>query len=92
MELDPKLLAARRSLADLRRANEKPNEALTLYRELLAAEPKDLSARAGVVLSLFESGQREEAERELEAALKEETPNLSLLAGAAYWYAAQGDG
>jgi tetratricopeptide (TPR) repeat protein len=41
-----------------------------------------------VVLSLFDLGKRAEAETELEAALKDEPRNLSLLVGAAYWYAA----
>ncbi|HEX8160889.1 MAG TPA: tetratricopeptide repeat protein [Pyrinomonadaceae bacterium] len=90
-ELDPKSAAARRSLADLRRATGKPEEALKLYREQLAAEPKDAAARAGIVLSLFDAGRRGEAERELDAALKDDARNLPLLAGAAYWYAAHGD-
>lgn len=88
LELDPKSSRSRRSLADLRRATAKPEEALLLYRELLQADASDKLARSGVVLSLFDLGRREEAERELEAALKEEARNLSLLVGAAYWYAA----
>jgi tetratricopeptide (TPR) repeat protein len=48
-------------------------------------------ARNGVVLSLFDANQREEAERELEAALKDDPHNIQLLAGASYWYAAHGD-
>ncbi|HLM55194.1 MAG TPA: tetratricopeptide repeat protein [Pyrinomonadaceae bacterium] len=92
LELDPKSSAARRSLADLRRATGKPEEALALYRELLQAEPQDVGARAGLVLSLFEAGKRQEAERELEGALMEHAGNLTLLVGAAYWYAARGEG
>lgn len=92
LELAPKSARSRRSLADLRRATGKPEEALTLYRELLQAEAGDKLARSGVVLSLFDLGRREEAERELEAALKDEPRNLSLLVGAAYWYAAHADG
>lgn len=91
LELDAKSVRSRRSLADLRRATGKPEEALALYRELLQAEPKDNLARSGVVLSLFDLGRREEAERELDAALKSEPRNLSLLTGAAYWYAAKGE-
>jgi tetratricopeptide (TPR) repeat protein len=90
-ELDPKSAAARRSLADLRRATGKPGESLKLYRDQLAADPKDGAARAGVVLSLFDAGKREEAERELDAALKDDARNLQLLSGAAYWYAAHGE-
>jgi tetratricopeptide (TPR) repeat protein len=92
LELDPKSARSRRSLADLRRATGKPEEALTLYRELLQAEPGDKAARAGVVLSLFDLGKREEAERELEAALKDDARNFQLLTSAAYWYAAHSDG
>jgi tetratricopeptide (TPR) repeat protein len=44
------------------------------------------------VLSLFDAGRRAEAERELEAALFEQASNLPLLVGAAYWYAARGEG
>jgi tetratricopeptide (TPR) repeat protein len=88
LELDPKSARSRRSLADLRRATSKPEEALKLYRELLQADASDKLARSGVVLSLFDLGKREEAERELDAALKDEARNLSLLVGAAYWYAA----
>lgn len=92
LELDAKSGRSRRSLADLRRATGKPEAALALYRELLQAEPGDKLARSGVVLSLFDLGRKDEAERELEAALKEEPRNLSLLTGAAYWYAAHNDG
>jgi tetratricopeptide (TPR) repeat protein len=88
LELDSQSVRSRRSLADLLRATGKPEEALTRYRELLQAEPKDALARTGVVLSLFDLGKRDEAERELEATLKDEPRNLSLLTGAAYWYAA----
>ncbi|MDQ1612110.1 MAG: hypothetical protein QOG00_2041 [Pyrinomonadaceae bacterium] len=91
VELDPRSAPARHSLADLRRATGKPEEALTLYRELLAADANDRGARNGVVLALFDAGKREEAERELEAALTAEPRNLSLLTGAAYWYAAHGE-
>ncbi|HYG80512.1 MAG TPA: TPM domain-containing protein [Pyrinomonadaceae bacterium] len=90
-ELDPQLASARRALADLRRAAGKPEEALALYREQLAAVPSDRPARAGLVLSLLDLGRREEAEREMEAALKEDASNIALLVGASYWHAAQGD-
>ncbi|MDT7602672.1 MAG: hypothetical protein QOF61_669 [Acidobacteriota bacterium] len=90
-ELDPKSTPARHSLADMSRATGKPAEALAIYRELLAADSTDRAARDGVVLSLFDAGRRAEAERELEAALKDDPRDLQLLAGAAYWYAAHGD-
>ncbi len=91
-ELDPSSVVARRSLADLQRATGKAEAALALYREQLAADPKDTSARTGLVLSLFDMGQREEAERELARALEEQPTNLPLLVGAAYWYAANKEG
>lgn len=40
-ELDPKDAATRRTLAELKRATGKTDEALALYREQLAAEPQD---------------------------------------------------
>ncbi|HEY0083639.1 MAG TPA: hypothetical protein VGB61_12675, partial [Pyrinomonadaceae bacterium] len=46
VELDPRSAPARRSLADLRRATGKPEAALSLYRELLAADANDRAARA----------------------------------------------
>jgi Tfp pilus assembly protein PilF len=88
LELEPKATSARRSLADLLRATGKPEEALALYREQLKADATDKGARAGEVLSLFDLGKKAEAETSLEAALKDDPRNLSLLVGAAYWYAA----
>ncbi len=46
VELDPRSVAARHSLADLRRATGKSEEALSLYRELLAADAEDAEALA----------------------------------------------
>jgi uncharacterized membrane protein YgcG/tetratricopeptide (TPR) repeat protein len=91
LELDPKLMTARQSLADLRRASGKTDEALALYREQLTSSPADKPARAGVVLSLLDLGKKEEAEREMEAALKDDARNMALLIGASYWHAAKGD-
>jgi tetratricopeptide (TPR) repeat protein len=92
LELDPTSASARRSLADLRRAAGKAGEALALYREQLAADPADKAARAGVALSLLDAGERAEGERALEAEFKDDTRNLVLLVGAAYWYAAHDEG
>jgi tetratricopeptide (TPR) repeat protein len=93
LELDPKSAAARVVLADLKRASGKTEAALALYRELLRAEPKNNRARAGLILSLFELGKKEEAETELGNALKDEAQarNLPLLVGAAYWFIAHND-
>src|SRR5919205_868368 len=90
---DEKLRAGDRAAgAELKRATGKPEEAAALYREQLAANAQDASARAGVVLSLFDAGKREEAERELQSALTGEARDLPLLVGASYWHAAHGDG
>jgi tetratricopeptide (TPR) repeat protein len=91
VELDPRSVPARHSLADLRRATGQVEAALSLYRELFAADAKNVSARTGMVLALYDAGKREEAERELEAALTDEPRNLPLLTGSAYWYAAHGE-
>src|SRR5205085_7984665 len=91
-ELDPTSAGARRVLAELRRATGKSEEALALYREQLTADPQDANARTGLVLSLFDAGKREEAERELQSALTGEAKDLPLLVGASYWYSARGEG
>ena len=90
---DPKSTAAKVALADLRRAAGNSEAALTLYREVLEADPKSNSARAGVVLSLLELGKKPEAEQEITAALQnpEKARNLPLLVGAGYWYLAHND-
>ena len=91
LELDPTSKVSRISLADLYRASGKAEQALVLYNEQLAADPKDRAARAGKVISLLELSRTDEANTELNAALTAEPRNLPLLAGAAYWYAAHGD-
>lgn len=91
LELSPTSDFARRSLAELRRATGKTEEALALYRELLKANAADEFARVGMIVSLFELGQKDEAERELAAALKEMPNSLALLTGAAYWFAAHNE-
>lgn len=91
--LNPKLLSAKLALADLQRASDKSEAALTMYREIAQADPKNNSARAGIVLSLLELGRKDEAEQELTAALEdaEKARNLPLLVGAAYWFMAHDD-
>jgi len=90
LALDPKSNAARIALADLKRASGKNEEALALYRELLAADAKSNRARAGLILSLLELGKKDEGEAELNKALqdKDQSHNLPLLVGAAYWFMA----
>ena len=91
VELDPTSKASRVSLADLYRASGKPERALAIYNEELAADPKDRAARAGKVISLLELSRVDEANTELDAALKDDPQNLPLLTGAAYWFGAHGD-
>ena len=91
LELNPNSKAARRGLADLRRAFGKDEEALALYREQLTAEPADKGARAGLVISLLNLGRSDEAKTEMESALKADPTNLPLLSSAAYWFAAHNE-
>jgi tetratricopeptide (TPR) repeat protein len=93
LALEPKSAAAKIALADLKRAAGKFEEALTLYREQLLADPKSNSARAGLVVSLLELGKKDEADQEINTALKskDQPGNLPLLVGAAYWFLAHGD-
>ncbi|HSK64496.1 MAG TPA: TPM domain-containing protein, partial [Pyrinomonadaceae bacterium] len=91
LELDPSSKVSRVSLADLYRASGKAEDALALYNEQLASDPKDRAARAGKVISLLDLSRQDEANKELEAALTEEPRNLPLLSGAAYWFAAHGN-
>ncbi|MGZ8844035.1 MAG: TPM domain-containing protein, partial [Pyrinomonadaceae bacterium] len=90
LALNPKSLSAKLALADLKRASGQSEAALTLYREVVEANPKNNSARAGIVLSLLELNRKAEAEQELTAALQdpEKARNLSLLVGASYWFMA----
>ena len=91
LDLDPASKASRVSLADLYRASGKPELALALYNEELASDPKDRAARAGKVISLLELSRPDEANTELETALKDDAQNLPLLSGTAYWFAAHGN-
>ncbi|HEV8588530.1 MAG TPA: TPM domain-containing protein [Pyrinomonadaceae bacterium] len=88
--LNPKSTSAKLALADLKRAADKNEAALALYREVAEADPKNNSARAGIILSLLELGRKDEAEQELNSTLSdpEKARNLPLLVGAAYWFMA----
>ncbi len=92
MELDGGSVASKRSLAEMKRALGRSDEAAALYREIIAANENDAAARTGLILSLFGSGKKAEAETELTRSLEQNPKNLSLLAGAAYWYAANDSG
>jgi predicted Zn-dependent protease len=92
LELEPDSPGSKRGLAEMKRALGKAPEAVTLYRELLAKNESDVPAQTGLVLSLFDSGKRTEAESELTRSLEKKPDNFILLAGAAYWYASRGIG
>ncbi len=93
LALDPKSAPARIALADMKRAGGNFEAALALYREQVQADSKSKAARAGVILSLLELGQKAEAETELTTALadKDQSRNLSLLVGVSYWFLAHND-
>jgi len=92
VELDPESVAAKRGLADMQRASGRPEAALPIYRELVEKNDKDPASRTGYILTLFETGKRADAEREMAAALEGNPGNVVLMAGAAYFYAADGNG
>lgn len=92
LELDPESLTARRGLAEMDRAVGKADEAVTLYREILAKEADNVPAQTGLILALFDSGKRADAETELARSLEANPSNVILLASAAYWYAANKEG
>lgn len=91
-ELDPESLTALRGLAEMKRSLGLSDEAVDLYREILAKSDVNVSARTGLVLALFDAGKRAEAETEMTKALETNPNNVMLLAGAAYWYAASNEG
>lgn len=92
LELDPDSTVSKRSLAEMQRSLEKPNEAIALYREILAKDAADASAQTGLILALFDADKKAEAESEMAKSLENNPNNLSLLVGASYWYAAHGQG
>lgn len=92
LELEPASVASKRGLAEMKRALGKSDEAVALYRELIAKNENDLPARTGLILALFDAGNRTDAEAEMAASLEKSPGNMVLLAGAAYWYASKGLG
>lgn len=93
LELDPASAVSTRSLAEMKRAAGKPAEAVEFYRQLLEKDAEDTASQTGLALALFDAEKQTEAETELNKSLTKNPNNLSLLTGAAYWYAAhrQGD-
>ncbi|MCD9189494.1 MAG: tetratricopeptide repeat protein [Pyrinomonadaceae bacterium] len=92
LELDPNSVVSKRSLAEMKRAVGKPEEAIALYREILANGADDQLAQTGLALALFDSEKKSEAEAEMSKILETNPNNFQLLVGAAYWYAAHNDG
>ena len=92
LEIKADSVISKRSLAELKRSLGKSDEAAALYRELLASNPDDTVAGTGLILCLFDLGKKEDAESEMAKSLEKAPNNLPLLAGAAYWYAAQDQG
>ena len=91
LELAPDSLTAKRGLAEMNRSLGRSAEAAALYREILARDESSVPARTGLVLALFDAGDRTAAEAELASALEANPNNVMLQAGAAYWYAAHND-
>lgn len=92
LELDENSNISRRSLAEMKRATGKPVEAIALYKKILEIDASDTNALTGLILSYFDAGRESEAERQLRTSLELFPNNLTLLVGAAYWYAAHGQG
>ncbi|HYP51627.1 MAG TPA: hypothetical protein VEQ34_11855, partial [Pyrinomonadaceae bacterium] len=90
LELNPNSIVSKRSLAEMKRAIGKTDEAAALYREILEKDTADNTAQTGLVLSLFNAGKQAEAEAELAKSLEANPSNLFLLVGVSYWYAARG--
>ena len=92
LELDSASVVSKRSLADVKRATGKTDEAIALYREILTTDATDGAAQTGLILALFDANKKTEAEIELAKSLEANPNNLFLLVGAAYWYAANNNG
>lgn len=80
--------SAKRDLANLKRGLGKPDEAIAIYRQILEKFPDDINSKTGLTLALFDIGKQTEAEAEMRKTLDIDSNNLTLLVGAAYWYAA----
>jgi tetratricopeptide (TPR) repeat protein len=92
LEIAPDSTISKRSLAEIKRAVGKPDEAVKFYREIVEKDASDAVAQNGLILALFDDGKRVEAEELLNKSLEANPNNLFLLVGAAYWYAGQKNG
>lgn len=91
LELEPSSIASKRGLAEMKRALGFSDEAVVLYREIVDQDEKDIPARTGLILSLFDAGKRAEAETEMAKSLEQNPNNIILLAGSSHWYANNGE-
>jgi tetratricopeptide (TPR) repeat protein len=89
-ELEGEAVINKLSLAEMKRALGKTEEAVALYREILAKDAANKTAQAGLTLTLFDAGKRADAETELKKSLEADPENARLLTSAAYWYASRG--
>ena len=55
LELDGNSIVSKRSLAEMKRAIGKSDEAITLYQEILAKDETDTTAHTGLILALFDT-------------------------------------
>lgn len=92
LELDANSTVSKHSLAEMKRAAGKAPEAVALYREILVQNASDGAAQTGLILALLDTENKTEAESEMRKSLEANPNNFLLLVGAAYWYAARGDG
>ena len=92
LEFNPASVVSKRSLAEMKRALGKTDEAIALYQQLIEKDATDIAAQNGLILSLLDSDKKSEGEAALNKSLETNPNNLPLLVGAAYWYAAQKNG
>src|SRR5687768_10029964 len=77
-ELEGESAVSKLNLAEMKRALGKSDEAIAIYREILAREPANKPAQAGLTLALFDAGKRPEAEAEMKKALEADAQNARL--------------
>lgn len=92
LELEPESVNIKLGLAQMLRAMARPAEALEFALAILAIDVKNAAAQTVEVLCLFDLGKKADAEAAFDRAMKATPGNVALVAGVAYWYAANGDG
>jgi tetratricopeptide (TPR) repeat protein len=78
-------------LADTLRARGKLDEAIRIYREIIAAEPDNTRAAGGLALSLLWNGSKEEGEALLKKVVDSGSNDPVLFASVSFWYSENGD-